>query len=93
MTADSLPDPNKPDEKEKEKVNQLHRYVVLTESAFLLLEPEGKLSGISRLLSWATLSSFEQIKRNMDSPRICLIVFRKIDERVNEEVNFRLNGW
>jgi hypothetical protein len=55
--------------------------VVVTDTMFLVLEPDSKLKGVVRLLSLATLPTLEQIKRNFDHPDAVTFVWRQIDER------------
>lgn len=57
-------------------------YVVVTEQAFLVLEPDHKIKNVAKLIAWATLPSLEQIKRNLDSSSSDKITFiwRKTEE-------------
>lgn len=41
-------------------------YIVISEQVFLVLEPEAKMRGIGKLVSWGTLPTIDNIKRNMD---------------------------
>jgi len=42
-------------------------YIVVTDSVFLVLEPDHKVKNVARLISWATLPSLEQLRRNLDN--------------------------
>ena len=55
--------------------------IVLTDSIFLILEPDSKIKNVARLMAWATLASIEQIRRNTDIPDSVTFVWRKVDER------------
>jgi len=65
-------------EKVFKKVN-IDVYVVVSESVFLMLEPEPKMKGIGRLVSWGTLPTIDNIKRNLDNPDFLRISWRKVD--------------
>ena len=54
-------------------------YVVISESVFLVLEPEAKMKGIGKLVSWGTLPTIDNIKRNLDNPDFLTISWRKVD--------------
>jgi len=54
-------------------------YVVISESVFLVLEPEPKMKGIGKLVSWGTLPTIDNIKRNLDNPDFLTISWRKVD--------------
>ena len=54
-------------------------YVVISESVFLVLEPEAKMKGIGKLVSWGTLPTIDYIKRNLDNPDFLTISWRKVD--------------
>ena len=41
-------------------------YIVISEQVFLVLEPEPKMKGIGKLVSWGTLPTIDNIKRVMD---------------------------
>lgn len=41
-------------------------YIVISEQVFLVLEPEPKMKGIGKLVSWGTLPAIDNIKRVMD---------------------------
>jgi hypothetical protein len=43
-------------------------FVVLTESVFLLLEPDHKIKKVARLVACASLPSLEQVRRNIERP-------------------------
>lgn len=43
-------------------------YIVVSEQVLLVLEPEPKMKGIGKLMSWGTLPTIDNIKRNMDMP-------------------------
>lgn len=44
-----------------------------------MLEPEPKMKGIGRLVSWGTLPAIDTIKRVMDQPDSLQITWRKVD--------------
>ena len=48
---------------------------------FLLLEPESQMKGIGKLVSWGTLPTIDNIKRNLDNPDYLTISWRKVDEK------------
>ena len=48
---------------------------------FLVLEPESKMKGIGRLVSWGTLPTIDNIKRNLDNPDFLTITWRKVDDK------------
>lgn len=54
-------------------------YVVVSESVFLMLEPDQKMKGIGKLVSWGTLPTIDNIKRNLDNPDYLTISWRKVD--------------
>lgn len=54
-------------------------YIVVSESVFLMLEPEPKMKGIGKLVSWGTLPTIDNIKRNLDNPDSLRISWRKVD--------------
>lgn len=54
-------------------------YIVVSESVFLVLEPEAKMKGIGKLVSWGTLPTIDNIKRNLDNPDFLTIAWRKVD--------------
>lgn len=55
--------------------------LVITETVFLIMEPDSKIKNVARLVAWATLASIEQIKRNMEKLDSVTFVWRKVDER------------
>jgi len=44
-----------------------------------VLEPEPKMKGIGKLVSWGTLPTIDNIKRNLDNPDFLTITWRKVD--------------
>lgn len=54
-------------------------YIVISESVFLVLEPDQKMKGIGKLVSWGTLPTIDNIKRNLDNPDFLTISWRKVD--------------
>ena len=54
-------------------------YVVISESVFLVIEPEIKQKGIGKLVSWGTLPTIDNIKRNLENPEFLTIIWRKVD--------------
>jgi len=46
-------------EKAKKKKGLIDIYVVVTESVFLVLEPDHKIKNVARLVAWATLPALE----------------------------------
>ena len=54
-------------------------YVVISESVFLVLEPDQKMKGIGKLVSWGTLPTIDYIKRNLENPDFLTISWRKVD--------------
>ena len=44
-----------------------------------MLEPEPKMKGIGKLVSWGTLPTIDNIKRNLDNPDFLRISWRKVD--------------
>jgi hypothetical protein len=54
-------------------------YLVISETIFLVLEPEPKMKGIGKLVSWGTLPTIDNIKRNLDNPDFLTISWRKVD--------------
>lgn len=69
---------NEQGEKVFKKVN-IDVYVVISESVFLMLEPEPKMKGIGKLVSWGTLPTIDNIKRNLDNPDFLRLSWRKVD--------------
>ena len=61
------------------KVVKIDVYIVISEQVFLVLEPEPKMKGIGKLVSWGTLPTIDNIKRNMDAPDSLTITWRKVD--------------
>ena len=56
-------------------------YIVISESVFLLLEPESTMKGIGKLVSWGTLPTIDNIKRNLDNPDYLTVSWRKVDDK------------
>ena len=56
-------------------------YIVISETVFLLLEPESQMKGIGKLVSWGTLPTIDNIKRNLDNPDYLTISWRKVDDK------------
>ena len=56
-------------------------YIVISESVFLVLEPEQKMKGVAKLVSWGTLPTIDSIRRNLDNPDMLTVNFRKVDEK------------
>lgn len=56
-------------------------YIVISESVFLVLEPEPKMKGIGKLVSWGTLPTIDSIKRNLDNPDMLTVTWRKVGDR------------
>ena len=56
-------------------------YIVISETIFLVLEPEPKMKGIAKLVSWGTLPTIDNIKRNLDNPDFLSIFWRKVDDK------------
>jgi len=56
-------------------------YIVVSEQVLLVLEPEPKMKGIGKLMSWGTIPTIDNIKRNMDIPDQLTITWRKVDYR------------
>ena len=54
-------------------------YVVISELVFLMLEPDPKMKGVGKLVSWGTLPTIDNIKRNLDNPDFLTITWRKVD--------------
>ena len=44
-----------------------------------MLEPDQKMKGIGKLVSWGTLPTIDNIKRNLDNPDFLTISWRKVD--------------
>ena len=44
-----------------------------------MLEPDQKMKGIGKLVSWGTLPTIDNIKRNLDNPDYLTISWRKVD--------------
>lgn len=44
-----------------------------------MLEPEPKMKGIGKLVSWGTLPTIDNIKRSLDNPDFLRISWRKVD--------------
>ena len=61
------------------KIVKIDVYIVVSEQVFLVLEPEPKMKGIGKLVSWGTLPTIDNIKRNMDQPDVLTIAWRKVD--------------
>ena len=61
------------------KVVKIDVYIVISEQVFLVLEPEPKMKGIGKLVSWGTLPTIDNIKRNMDTPDSLTITWRRVD--------------
>ena len=56
-------------------------YIVISETVFLVLEPNPKMKGVGKLVSWGTLPTIDQIKRNLDNPDMLTITWRKVGDR------------
>ena len=46
-----------------------------------MLEPNPKLKGVGKLVSWGTLPAIDQIRRNLDNPDMLQITWRKVGDR------------
>ena len=44
-----------------------------------MFEPDQKMKGIGKLVSWGTLPTIDNIKRNLDNPDFLTISWRKVD--------------
>jgi len=58
---------------------QIDVYIVISEQVLLVLEPEPKMKGVGKLVSWGTLPTIDNIKRNLDAPDRLTISWRKVD--------------
>jgi hypothetical protein len=56
-------------------------YIVISETIFLVLEPEAQKKGIGKLVSWGTLPTIDNIKRNLENPDFLTISWRKVDQK------------
>ena len=56
-------------------------YIVVSESVFLVLEPEQGKKGIAKLASWGTLPTIDNIIRNLENPDFLTISWRKVDDK------------
>ena len=65
-------------------------YIVISETVFLLLEPDPKMKGIGKLVSWGTLPTIDNIKRNLENPDFLTISFRKVDHKEPWQLNILL---
>lgn len=63
------------------KKTYVDAFVVITESEFLLLEPDHKVKNVARLIACASLPSLEQVRRNIERPDNLQFVWRKVDEK------------
>jgi len=70
--------PNQQGAKVQKKVN-IDVFIVISESVFLVIEPDAKMKGIGRLVSWGTLPTIDKISRNLDKPDHLTIAWRKVD--------------
>lgn len=59
----------------------IDKFIVITDSVFLLLEPDHKIKNVARLVAWATLPSLEQIRRNLDNTDYVTFIWRQVDDR------------
>lgn len=80
---------NTKQEKTKKRVI-IDVYIVISETIFLVLEPEPKMKGIGKLVSWGTLPTIDAIKRNLDNPDMLTINWRKVGEREPWTLNILL---
>lgn len=62
-----------------------HLYMVVSESTFLLLEPEEKRQNICTLEVCATLYSLEMLERDLDTPNKIMLFWHRSDKRVRAE--------
>jgi hypothetical protein len=82
------------EEKETQGANQVKRkgftdrFVVVTESILLYLEPDHKIKNVTRLIAWFTLPSLEQIKRTMDRPDSISFIWRKLEDA--QQLEFKM---
>lgn len=56
-------------------------YIVVSESAFLLLQPEDKRKNYCTLITCATLHSLAKIERDLDVPKKITFFWRKPEKR------------
>jgi hypothetical protein len=54
---------------------------VVTESVFLVLEPDHKIKNVARLVAWANLAALEQIKRNVEAKSNVQFIWRQLEEK------------
>lgn len=80
---------NAKNEKTKKRVI-IDVYIVISESVFLVLEPEPKMKGIGKLVSWGTLPTIDSIKRNLDNPDMLTVTWRKVGDREPWTLNILL---
>ena len=64
-------------------------YLVISESAFLLLEPEGKK--FAKLILWATLYSLTKLERDMETPNKLILHWQQMWKMVLRMINTRIN--
>lgn len=76
-------------EKQKKRVT-IDVYIVISESVFLVLEPDAKKKGIGKLVSWGTLPTIDNIKRTLDNPDYLTISWRKLDDKEPWVLNVNL---
>ncbi len=62
--------------------------MVISESAFLLLEPDEKRKNICTLSIYATLYALQRIERDLDTPNKIIFYWHRPDRKVN----FSLKG-
>lgn len=53
---------------------------MITELAFLVLEPDHKVKNVSKLVAYASLPSLETIKRKFDNSDSITFIWRKITD-------------
>jgi len=74
-------------EKQKKRKGLNDIFLVVTESVFLVLEPDHKIKNVARLVAWATLPSLEQIRRNLESSDNITFIWKKVDEKEQWNLN------
>ena len=59
-----------------------HLYMVISESAYLLLEPDEKRKNLCTLTLYASLYSLIKIERDLDTPNKLIFHWRRPDHKV-----------
>jgi hypothetical protein len=79
---------------EEDESKFMARYLVVTPSVLLLLDPVEKVEGFGTLQAWASLQSLNKIRRNNVMQELMTLIFKAAEERQPWVLNLMVqNHW